>query len=106
MKKLLALIIILCTVFALVGCSVSEPIHTRYDLEGRYLTNGTIITSDGEKWNYYSELIGDEIPYDNMPLLLTLDDNGTPEEIKDDIITGVVYDFDTAVTEGLASYEY
>lgn len=105
MKKILATILIsLC----LVGCnsteSEPEPEHTRYTVNYcRYYTDGTIITSDGMIWGYSTDTISDELPYDGMPVVMALDDNGTPDIIEDDIVLGLVYDRKTAIYDCLES---
>lgn len=100
MKKLTA-ILILCTLL-LSGCSKAEPkVHTRYTAYGRYYTNDTVITNDGNEWGYTTDTVSDKAVYDNMPVWVGFDDNGTPDNITDDIILGLVYDRETAIYDAL-----
>ena len=103
MKKLCCTAILLCTIIALVGCA-TEPTpntHTRYTAYGRYYTDGTVITNDGNMWDYATDTISDQTPTDYMPIWIGFDDNGTPDNIYDDIILGVVYDRNTAIYDSL-----
>lgn len=88
-----------------IGCSktnakVEPQTYTAY---GRYYTDGTVITNDGHKWGYHTNLISNRTPTDNMPIWIGFSDNGTPDNIKDDIILGVVYDVNTAIYDSLES---
>lgn len=73
----------------------------QYTAYGRYYTNGTVITNDGNEWNYNTDSISDKTPTDNMPVWIAFDDNGTPDSITDDIILGLVYDRETAIYDAL-----
>lgn len=74
--------------------------HTRYTAYGRYYTNGTVVTNDGNEWAYSTDSISDKTPYDTMPVWIGFDDNGTTD-ITDDIILGLVYDRETAIYDAL-----
>ena len=105
MKKLLALAIIFCSL-ALVGCNTQEEPtpqveSAQYTAYGRYYTNGTVITNDGNKWAYSTDSISDRTPTDAMPIWIAFDDNATPNDITDDIILGAVYDRNTAIYDDL-----
>ena len=78
-----------------------EKVHTRYTAYGRYYTDGTVITDDGNEWAYTTDTISDKTPYDTMPVWIGFDDNGTPADITDDIILGLVYDYNTAIYDDL-----
>ena len=79
----------------------TEPkIHTRYTAYGRYYTDGTVITNDGNEWSYTTDTISDKTPYNAMPIWIGFDDNGTAD-ITDDIILGLVYDRETAIYDAL-----
>ena len=105
-------ILILLSVTALVGGCIfgieshkspviaQEVEHTRYTAYGRYYTNGTVITNDGNEWSYTTNTISDKTPYDAMPVWIGFDDNGTAD-ITDDIILGLVYDRETAIYDAL-----
>ena len=79
---------------------VQEVEHTRYTAYGRYYTEGTVITNDGNEWSYSTDTVSDQTPYDAMPVWLGFDDNGTAD-ITDDIILGLVYDRETAIYDAL-----
>ena len=104
MKKLTAILIL--SVLFLGGCTTkSEPKveveHTRYTAYGRYYTDSTVITNDGNEWGYGTDTISDIAVYDGMPIWIGFDDNGTPTDITDDIILGLVYDRNTAIYDDL-----
>lgn len=100
MKRLCSIVIILCTL-ALVGCTTTPKTHTRYTTYGRYYTNGTVVTDDGNEWAYHTNTISDKTPTDAMPVWVAFDDNGTPNDIYDDVVLGLVYDRNTAVYDAL-----
>lgn len=104
MKKLLTLATIFCTLL-LVGCGTQESTpqveSQQYTAYGRYYTDGTVITNDGNIWDYSTDTISDRTPTDAMPIWIGFDDNGTPNSIEDDIILGVVYDRNTAIYDDL-----
>lgn len=78
--------------------------HTRYTAQGRYYLDGTVITNDGNDsqwWEYSTDNISNETLYDGIPVWVIFDDNGTPDNITDDIIKGLVYDRETAVYDQL-----
>lgn len=78
-----------------------EPVHTRYTADGRYYTNGTIVTADGNEWSYSTDTISKRTPYDAMPVCVGFDDNGTPDDITDDIVLGLVWDMNTSIYDDL-----
>ena len=98
MKKVL----ILCVCMLLL-CGCAQPIHTRYTANGRYYTNGTVVTDDGNEWSYDTDTISDKPTYDGMPVSVGFDDNGTPDNIYDDIVLGLVWDINTSVYDDLES---
>ena len=107
MRRLCCTALLLCLALALMGCT-AEPTSTkpkaepqRYTAYGRYYTDGTVITEDGNQWEYSVDLISDKTPTDAMPIWIGFDDNGTPDDIYDDIILGVVYDRNTAIYDAL-----
>ena len=104
MKKLLALILVMGAFLMTVGCTKTESPKVesqQYTAYGRYYTDGTVITNDGNEWGYTTDTISDLTPADAMPVWIAFDDNGTPEEITDDIILGLVYDRNTAIYDEL-----
>ena len=106
MKKILS-IAIAGTMALTVGCSTQKveptpkPEPQTYTAYGRYYTDGTVITNDGNEWRYSTDTISDRTPTDGMPIWIGFDDNGTPNEVTDDNILGVVYDRNTAVYDEL-----
>lgn len=100
MKKLIALTLLVGAFLMTIGCTKKhEPIQ--YTAYGRYYTNGTVITNDGNMWEYSADTISDRVPTDAMPVWVAFEDNGTPTDITDDIILGLVYDVNTAIYDAL-----
>ena len=84
------------------GCSQKGNLdHTTYIVSGRYYTSGEVITEDGNVWGYSQGIISERESYDNEPIFALFDDNGTPENIYDDEIYGVVLDRETEVYDRL-----
>lgn len=102
MKKLL-IIALAGTMCLAVGCTEPQVESQRYTAYGRYYTDGTVITNDGNEWGYSTDIISDQTPTDAMPVWVGFDDNGTPDNITDDIILGLVYDRNTAIYDSLES---
>ena len=107
MKRLFALIVVMGALLLSTGCAMSEPTPTpkaepqRYTAYGRYYLDGTVITEDGNEWGYATDSISDKTPTNAMPVWVGFDDNGTPDDITDDIILGLVYDVNTAIYDAL-----
>lgn len=69
--------------------SASTPVNV-YTLDGIYCVD-EVITSDGNHWSYdMLDYVGDIPAYDGMPVTVWLSDNGTPDDMTDDIILGLV----------------
>ena len=100
-KKITLSLALALSVSAFVGCSHKTVTHTQYTAYGRYYADGTIVTDNGNEWGYSTDTVSGKTPYDNMPVWVAFDDNGTPAEIKDDIILGIVYDRNTAIYDAL-----
>jgi hypothetical protein len=89
------------------GCSAPKQTEApkvesaRYTAYGRYYTNDTVITNDGNEWGYGTDTISNKAVYDGMPVWIGFDDNGTPDDIYDDTILGLVYDRETAIYDDL-----
>lgn len=100
MKKLS--IALLCATL-LAGCSAQhEPApHDRYVTTGRYYLDNTVITADGNIWGYQTDAISDKTPTDAMPVYVAFDDNGTADNIYDDVILGLVLDVETHIYDQL-----
>lgn len=106
MKKLVTLTLIVGVLLISTGCSskaepTPKPESQQYTAYGRYYTNGTVVTNDGNKWSYATDTISDQIPTDAMPVWVAFDDNGTPDRVEDDVILGLVYDRNTAIYDEL-----
>lgn len=109
-KSILALTLSVGAILMSTGCSSTEKLvsisdtHTRYTAYGRYYTDGTVITNDGCDsmwWEYSTDTISEQTPYDNMPVWIAFDNNGTANDITDDVILGLVYDRETAIYDAL-----
>lgn len=92
MKKLL-IVMLACLCFC--GCTVAyEPIEsmepTMYIVSGHYYTSGEVIAEDGNIWGYSQDIISDASSYDNQPVYVLMYDAGTPNNIYDDEIIGLV----------------
>ena len=119
MKKLIALTLAVGAFLMTTGCSTKaepEPATTKlvsisnvepqtYTAYGRYYTDGIVMADYGNgalsKWEYSTDTISDRAPYDAMPVWIAFSDNGTPDDITDDIILGLVYDMETAIYDQL-----
>lgn len=102
MKKSMALTLMVGAFLMTTGCSTkTEAESQQYTAYGRYYTDGTVITNDGNEWLYSTDTISDKTPTNAMPIWIGFDDNGTPNEVTDDIILGVVYDRNTAIYDEL-----
>ena len=107
--KATAITLVIATVLAVglhIGIRQVKPTevetpHNKYTAYGRYYTDGTVITNDGNEWAYSTDLISNQIPTDDMSVWVGFDDNGTPDNITDDIILGLVYDRETAIYDNL-----
>lgn len=113
--------ILLTAALALTGCATdkTEPINkenlvaieevkhepTNYITAGRYYFNadlqGQVVTSDGNVWEYTQDIISEEPSYHNEPVFVVFNDNGTPSNIYDDSILGLVLDRETAIYDAL-----
>lgn len=84
----------------LTGCT--KPVeHTRYALQGRYYTNNICEDINGNIWDYTTTTISNTDVYDAMPVYICFDDAGTPDNIYDDEVLGLVYDRETAIYDDL-----
>lgn len=100
MKRKLTIVIIV--LLCLTGCGKTETTeHTTYITQGRYYTCGEIITEDGNVWEYQQNIISERESYDHEPIFALIDDNGTPNNIYDDEVYGVVLDMETAIYDEL-----
>ena len=95
--------IILCVFCCFAGCTQreTEPEHTTRIVAGRYYTCGEVITEDGNVWEYSQDIISEMESYDHQPIFALIDDNGTPDNIYDDEIYGLVLDRETKVYDEL-----
>lgn len=77
MKKLIPIIITLVT---LTSCVSS---HGSYTMRGTVVYSDTIVTVDGNAWEFTTDIAF------GSPVVVTFDNNGTPDYIYDDIITDI-----------------
>ena len=74
------------------ACATTAPSASAnvYTLDGIYCVD-EVFTSDGNRWGYDMVDTIDGIPtYDGMPVTVWLSDNGTPDDMTDDIILSLV----------------
>ena len=74
------------------ACATTAPSASAnvYTLDGIYCVD-TVYTSDGNRWEYDMVDAIDGVPaYDGMPVTVWLSDNGTPDNMTDDIVLGLV----------------
>ena len=74
------------------ACATTAPSASAnvYTLDGIYCVD-EVFTSDGSHWSYdMLDYVGDTPTYDGMPVTVWLSDNGTPDNVTDDIILGLV----------------
>ena len=67
---------------------VPDEAHTIYTANGHYYTNGIVTAEDGMVWRYADT----NDRYDGMPVIVEIDDNGTPLDPKDDVIIDIYTD--------------
>lgn len=100
MKKFIALTLVVGAFLMTTGCTDSA-IHTRYVAQGHYYAEGIVITTDGNIWDYHTDTISDKPSYDHQAVNVGFDDNGTPNDITDDIILGLTWDVATSIYDRL-----
>ena len=74
------------------ACATTAPSASAnvYTLDGIYCVD-EVFTSDGNHWSYdILDYVGDIPAYDGMPVTVWMSDNGTPDDMTDDIILGLV----------------
>ena len=70
------------------ACATTAPSASAnvYTLDGIYCVD-EVFTSDGSHWSYdMLDYVGDTPAYDGMPVTVWLSDNGTPDNVTDDVI--------------------
>lgn len=89
----------------LTGCSNAQPEveHNRYVMQGRYYTSNICEDTNGNMWKYSTTTVSNTDVYDSMPVYICFDDAGTPDDIYDDEVLGLVYDRETAIYDELES---
>lgn len=87
----------------LTGCGKTQPEveHNRYVMQGRYYTSDICEDTSGNTWDYTTNTISNTDVYDGMPVYICFDDAGTPDNIYDDEVLGLVYDRETAIYDKL-----
>ena len=74
------------------ACATTAPSASDsvYTLDGIYCVD-TVYTSDGNRWSYdMLDYVGGIPAYDGMPVTVWLSDNGTPDDMTDDVVLGLV----------------
>ena len=70
------------------ACATTAPSASAnvYTVDGIYCVD-EVYTSDGNHWSYdILDYVGDTPTYDGMPVTVWLSDNGTPDNVTDDVI--------------------
>lgn len=68
---------------------IRDAVHTTYTANGHYYTNGIIMAVDGMMFQYTAP---HDDYYDDMPIIVEIDDNGTPTYVDDDFIIDIYAD--------------
>ena len=72
------------------ACATTAPSANVYTLDGIYCVD-EVYTSDGNHWSYdMLDYVGDTPTYDGMPVTVWLSDSGTPDDVTDDVVLGLV----------------
>ena len=74
------------------ACATTAPSASAnvYTLDGIYCVD-EVYTGDGNHWSYdMLDYVGDTPTYDGMPVTVWLSDNGTPDDVTDDVVLGLV----------------
>lgn len=106
MLKKMMIIVIFLSIF-LTGCGDAqtpaqpEVEHARYTAQGRYYTLGICEDVNGNVWEYSTDTISKINVYDAMPVYICFDDAGTPDNIYDDEVLGLVFNRETSVYDQL-----
>lgn len=104
MEKIL---IFLSALLLMTGCGSAPKVESNtYTVYARYYTDGTVITEDGNIWDYSQDIISKKASYDNEPVFALFDDNETPDNIYDDEILGLVLDRETAIYDALEAQDF
>lgn len=84
MKRSITLALALILALSSISCTSK---HRQYTTDGIYYLDGTVITEDGNKWDYDTDTING----DGIAVVVRFDNNGTIIDITDDIILSINY---------------
>ena len=101
--KIHKLIATTMAILCLSGCGTAEPEpeHTRYVMQGRCYEHNIWEDTTGNLWEYTTDVVSKQQVYIGMPVYICFDDAGTPDNIYDDEVLGIVYDRETAIYDSL-----
>lgn len=101
--KIYKIIAATTAVLCLSGCGTAkpEPEHARYVMQGRCYERNIWEDTTGNLWKYTTDAVSKVPVYDGMPVYICFDDAGTPDNIYDDEVLGLVYDRETAIYDSL-----
>lgn len=107
MKRKLVFILLAATLIT--GCGTTETKikveearepETYYVEDCRYYCDGSVVLSNGEVYEYFTDIVSEVEVYNNMPVWAGFHDNGT-DDTSDDVVLGLVYDRETALYDAL-----
>ena len=68
------------------ACATTAPSANVHTLDGIYCVD-EVYTSSGNRWSYdMLDYVGGVPAYDGMPVTVWMSDNGTPDDMTDDVI--------------------
>lgn len=77
-------------ILMLIALGLAQPEPAIYVAKGHYYTCGEVVTEDGNVWDYSQFIISDQLSYNEEPVYVVMSDSGTPDNIYDDEIVGLI----------------